>query len=228
MPLFWKRKKDEYITLGLNREATPEEQAIASQPIEEEIPFFEKFRNAVAATRENLSDRIESVIAGKREIDRDVLDHLEEALIGADLGIQTTSEIIDKVRQKVHQNQLADSHELKKVIKSELLEILESAGRNRRKGTIASETEVSLEIKPYVMMIVGVNGVGKTTTIGKLAHRIKSEGNEVMICAADTFRAAANDQLAIWAERSGVPLIQHKPGTDPSAVLFDALKAGKS
>jgi len=228
MPLFWKRKKDEYITLGLNREATPEEQAIASQPIEEEIPFFEKFRNAVAATRENLSDRIESVIAGKREIDRDVLDHLEEALIGADLGIQTTSGIIDKVRQQVHRNQLGDSHELKKVIKSELLAILESAGRNRRKGTIASETEVSLEIKPYVMMIVGVNGVGKTTTIGKLAHRIKSEGNEVMICAADTFRAAANDQLAIWAERSGVPLIQQKPGTDPSAVLFDSLKAGKS
>jgi fused signal recognition particle receptor len=229
MPLFWKRKrKDEYITLGLNREATPEEQAIASQPIEEETAFFEKFRSAVAATRDNLSGRIESVIAGKREIDRDVLEQLEEVLIGADLGIQTTSEIIDKVRQQGRRNQLSDAVELKKLIRSELLAILESADKGRRKGTVASETEVPQEIKPYVMMIVGVNGVGKTTTIGKLAHRIKSEGNEVMICAADTFRAAANDQLAIWADRSGVTLIQQKPGTDPSAVLFDSLRAGKS
>src|SRR5262245_13519500 len=110
MPLFWKRKKkDEYITLGLNREATPEELAIAQQPIEEETAFFEKFRTAVAATRENLADRIDSVIAGKREIDRDVLDQLEEALIGADLGIQTTSEIIDNVRQEVRRNQLSDA-----------------------------------------------------------------------------------------------------------------------
>src|SRR5262252_4445790 len=228
MPLFWKRKKDEYITLGLNREATPEEQAIAAQPIEEEIPFFEKFRNAVAATRENLADRIDSVIAGKREIDRDVLDQLEEALIGADLGVQTTSEIIDNVRQQIRRNQLADAQELKRLIRSELLGILESADKNRRRGTVASETEVPLEIKPYVMMIVGVNGVGKTTTIGKLAHRIKNEGNQVMICAADTFRAAANDQLAIWAERSGVTLIQQKPGTDPSAVLFDSISAARS
>jgi fused signal recognition particle receptor len=228
MPLFWKRKKDEYITLGLNREATPEEQAIAEQPIEAERAFFEKFRNAVAATRENLSDRIEAVIAGKREIDRDVLDQLEEALIGADLGIQTTTEIIDNARQQVRRNQLNDAQELKKLIRSELLAVLDSAEKNRRKGTVASESEVPQEIKPYVIMIVGVNGVGKTTTIGKLAHRIKSEGNEVMICAADTFRAAANDQLAIWAERSGVPLIQQKPGTDPSAVLFDSLRAGKA
>jgi fused signal recognition particle receptor len=228
MPLFWKRKKDEYITLGLNREATPEEQAIASQPIEEETAFFEKFRNAVAATRENLADRIDAVIAGKRQIDRDVLDQLEEALIGADLGIQTTSEIIDKVGQQVRRNQLSDTQELKRMIRSELVAILESAEKTRRQGTVRSESEVPLEIKPYVMMIVGVNGVGKTTTIGKLAHRIKSEGNQVMICAADTFRAAASDQLSIWAERSGVPMIQQKPGTDPSAVLFDALKAGKS
>jgi fused signal recognition particle receptor len=109
-----------------------------------------------------------------------------------------------------------------------LTEILEAAERNRRQGTVASETEIAPDIRPYILMIVGVNGVGKTTTIGKLAHRIKSEGNEVLICAADTFRAAANDQLAIWAERSGVPLIQQKPGTDPSAVLFDSIRAAKA
>jgi fused signal recognition particle receptor len=117
---------------------------------------------------------------------------------------------------------------LKRLIKSELTEILNAAERNRPQGTVASETEISPDIRPYILMIVGVNGVGKTTTIGKLAHRIKSEGNEVLICAADTFRAAANDQLAIWAERSGVPLIQQKPGTDPSAVLFDSIRAAKA
>src|SRR4029079_2431236 len=100
--------------------------------------------------------------------------------------------------------------------------------RVRRRGTKDWEPEVPLDIKPYMLMIVGVNGVGKTTTIGKLSHRIKSEGNQVMICAADTFRAAANDQLAIWAERSGVPLIQQKPGTDPSAVLFDSIISAKA
>ncbi|HYV05719.1 MAG TPA: signal recognition particle-docking protein FtsY, partial [Blastocatellia bacterium] len=187
-----------------------------------------KFKEAVASTRESLSETIESVIAGKREIDADVLDHLEEALIGADIGAQTSLDIIEKARQEIKRNQLNDVAELKRLIKAELRTILDGAHRNRALGTVASETEVPLDIKPYVIMIVGVNGVGKTTTIGKLAHRIKSEGNEVLICAADTFRAAANDQLAIWAERSGVPLVQQKPGTDPSAVVFDSIGSARA
>src|SRR5215470_564085 len=227
---FWKRKRhDDLITLGLNRAPTPEEEAIANQPLEEPEPgFFDRFKQAVASTRESLTERIESVVAGKREIDSDVLDQLEEALIGADIGVQTSMEIIEKARQQVQRRQLSDIDELKRLIRSELTSILDSAERNRKRGTVASETETPLDIKPYVVMIVGVNGVGKTTTIGKLAHRIKSEGNEVMICAADTFRAAANDQLAVWAERSGVALIQQKPGTDPSAVLFDSISAARS
>jgi fused signal recognition particle receptor len=227
---FWKRKKEpEFISLGLNRAATAEEEAIAARRDEGPEPeFFEKFAEAVASTRENLADRIDSVIAGRREIDAAVLDELEEALIGADIGAQTSLGIIDKARQQVNRKQLSDVDELKRLIKSELREILDTAERNRQRGTVASETEVPLEIRPYIIMVVGVNGVGKTTTIGKLAHRIKSEGNEVLICAADTFRAAANDQLAIWAERSGVPLIQQKPGTDPSAVLFDSIQAAKA
>lgn len=228
---FWKRKKqDDIITLGLNRAATPEEEAIARQPLPEEDQsnFFDRFKAAVASTRDSLSERIDSVFAGKRQIDADVLDRLEEALIGADIGVQTALDIIDNARQEANRNQLKDVDELRALIKNELKSILEAADRNRKRGTVASETEVPLEIKPYVLMIVGVNGVGKTTTIGKLAHRIKSEGSEVMICAADTFRAAANDQLAIWAERSGVQLIQQKPGTDPSAVLFDSIKASKA
>ncbi|HKG23296.1 MAG TPA: signal recognition particle-docking protein FtsY [Blastocatellia bacterium] len=226
---FWKRKKqDEFISLGLNRAATPEEEAIANQPDEPEEGLIDKFKSAVASTRETLTEKLDAVFVGKREIDAEVLDALEEALIGADLGVQTSLDIIEKARQQVSRKQLSDVDELKRLIKGELREILGNAERNRRQGTVSSETEVPLGIKPYVVMIVGVNGVGKTTTIGKLAHRIKSEGNEVMVCAADTFRAAANDQLAIWAGRSGVPIIQQKPGTDPSAVLFDSIGAARS
>lgn len=226
---FWKRKKeDELISLGLNRAATPEEQAIVQKPDEPEAGFFDKFKAAVTATRENIAERLDSVIGSRRKIDADVLDELEEALIGADIGVQTSLEIIDKARLQVRRNQLGDVDELKRLIKSELQAILDSTASHRKHGTVASETEVPLRIKPYVIMVVGVNGVGKTTTIGKLAHRIKSEGNEVLICAADTFRAAANDQLAIWADRSGVHLIQQRQGTDPSAVLFDSIKSAKS
>jgi len=230
MALFWRRKKSEdIITLGLNRAATPEEEAIASQPLEqEESTFIERFKSAVAATRETISDRLDSVLAGKREIDAEVLDNLEEALIGADIGVQTSLDIIEKARQQVKRNQLNDVSALRQLIRDELMSILESAERNKKRGTVSSEAEAPPDATPYMIMIVGVNGVGKTTTIGKLSHRIKSDGNQVMICAADTFRAAANDQLAIWAERSGVPLIQQKPGTDPSAVLFDSIAAAKA
>ncbi|HKP85388.1 MAG TPA: signal recognition particle-docking protein FtsY [Blastocatellia bacterium] len=230
MALFWKRKKEpEYISLGLNREATAEEKEIAARRDEGPEPdLVEKIKGAVASTRESISERIESVVAGRRTIDAEVLDELEEALIGADIGAQASLDIIEKARQQVKRNQLNDVDELKRLIKSELKAILDSAERNRKRGTVASETEVPLDIRPYVIMVVGVNGVGKTTTIGKLSHRIKSEGNEVLICAADTFRAAANDQLKIWADRSGVPLIQQKPGTDPSAVLFDSINAARA
>jgi fused signal recognition particle receptor len=230
MALFWKRKQEPaYISLGLNREATEEEKKIAERRHEGPEPdLADKLKQAVTATRETLTERIEAVVGLKRQIDAQVLDELEEALIGADLGVQTSLDIIEKARQQVSRKQLNDVDELKRLIKDELMAILDSADRNRKRGTVASETEVPLDIKPYVVMIVGVNGVGKTTTIGKLAHRIKSEGNEVLICAADTFRAAANDQLSIWADRSGVPLIQQKPGTDPSAVLFDSMSAAKA
>ena len=230
MALFWKRKQESaYISLGLNREATEEEKKIAERRHEGPEPdLADKLKQAVTATRETLTERIEAVVGVKRQIDAQVLDELEEALIGADLGVQTSLDIIEKARQQVSRKQLNDVDELKRLIKDELKAILDSADRHRQRGTVASETEVPLDIKPYVVMIVGVNGVGKTTTIGKLAHRIKSEGNEVLICAADTFRAAANDQLSIWADRSGVPLIQQKPGTDPSAVLFDSIGAAKA
>ena len=186
--------------------------------------FAARFRRAVASTRDSLSQRIDSVFAGRKQIDAMLLDELEEALIAADIGVPTTSHVLDQVRRGVARQQINDIDTLKLAIKSELLGILRAS---ERKG-VPSETSVPRDVSPYVIMIVGVNGTGKTTTIGKLAHRIKSEGHDVLICAADTFRAAATDQLAIWAERTGVPMIQQKQGTDPAAVLFDSMKAAKA
>ncbi len=192
---------------------------------EEQKGFFLRFKKAVAKTRENFTERIEDVFKGKKEIDADTLEQLEEILIGADIGVQTTMEIIEDVRKQVDRQTLKEVDELKQVIKQHLITILNKAANARG---IASETAIPDNIQPYVMMVVGVNGVGKTTTIGKLAQRIKAEGNSVVICAADTFRAAAADQLEIWANRAGVPLIQQKQGTDPAAVLYDSLKAAKA
>ena len=183
--------------------------------------FLRRFRRAIINTREP-RNTYRNVVKGKKEIDASTLDELEEALISADIGVQTTMEIIEDVRAKVNRQSLKDVDELKRVIKQHLLDILEKAEHSRG---VYSEASVSDDVRPYVLLIVGVNGTGKTTTIGKLAQRIKGEGNDVLICAADTFRAAATDQLAIWAERAGVPLIQQRQGTDPAAVLFDALKA---
>jgi fused signal recognition particle receptor len=204
--------------------AAPVPAAAVEEPAEEES-FLKRFRKAVSATRENIATRIEDAVKGKKQIDASTLEELEEALIGADIGVQTTLEIIEDVRKRVDRQSLKDTDELKRVIKRHLLDILEKAEKARG---VAAETAVADDVRPYVMMIVGVNGVGKTTTIGKLAQRIKADGNEILICAADTFRAAATDQLAIWAERAGVPLIQQKQGTDPAAVLFDSLKAAKA
>jgi len=189
-----------------------------------EQEFSARFRRAVTATRESLSERIDSVFAGARQIDAALLDELEEALIAADIGVPTTMHVLESVRRGIGRKEIDDIEKLKQSIKSELLSILQASEKNG----VASEATVPDNIAPYVMMIVGVNGVGKTTTIGKLAQRIKAEGNDVLICAADTFRAAASDQLAIWAERTGVPLIQQKQGTDPAAVLFDSMKAAKA
>ncbi|HEY3580475.1 MAG TPA: signal recognition particle-docking protein FtsY [Pyrinomonadaceae bacterium] len=206
--------------LGLDR--STEELQAQEAALEQE--FSARFRRAVAATRESLSEKLDNVFAGRKQIDEELLDQLEEVLIAADIGVPTTLAILETVRRGIARKQINDLEALKQSIKEELLKILQAS---EREG-VASETSVPESVAPYVMMIVGVNGVGKTTTIGKLAQRIKAEGNDVLICAADTFRAAASDQLAIWAERTGVPLIQQKQGTDPAAVLFDSLKAAKA
>jgi fused signal recognition particle receptor len=206
--------------LGLDRSEAELQAEIESL----EQTYAARFSRAIEATRESLSEKIDTVFQNRKQIDAELLDELEEALIAADLGVPTTLEILDKVRRAVSRKEIGDIAALKAALKNELLTIL----RESEKKGVASEESVPESVAPYVVMVVGVNGVGKTTTIGKLAQRIKAEGNGVLICAADTFRAAASDQLAIWAERTGVPLIQQKQGTDPAAVLFDALKAAKA
>lgn len=219
MGLFWKRKSSEKPTAEQTDAA--DESAAASS----DSGLFGRFRQAISSTRENLAGRIEEAVGGRKQIDAATLDQLEEMLIGADIGVQTTLAIIEEVRRQVDRRALRDVDELKRVIREHLLKILTDAGKSHG---VASETVTPADVRPYVIMVVGVNGAGKTTTIGKLARRIKADGYDVMICAADTFRAAATDQLAIWAERAGVPLIQQRQGTDPAAVLFDSLNAARA
>lgn len=224
MALFWRRKKDNDTlsasVLGLDK--SMEQLKAEEQAVEREAGF--RFFNAIEKTRDSINSKLDSVFEGRKQIDDALLDELEEMLISTDIGVSTTMQVLEAVRKGVARNEVSDLDALKRVMKQELLSILGAAAE---KG-VADELKVASSIKPYVLMVVGVNGVGKTTTIGKLSQRIKAEGNEVLICAADTFRAAASDQLEIWAERAGVQIVQQKQGTDPAAVLFDALQAAKS
>src|SRR5947209_7352418 len=184
---------------------------------EEQKPsFLDRMRQAVTRTRENLADRIEEVVSFNKEIDRNTLDDLEATLISADLGTTTTQEVLGKLREKADRKQIKDVQELKRLLKEELLAIL--SGANTRPVE-------KVEGTPEVILVVGVNGTGKTTTIGKLAQTFRSQGKNVLLCAADTFRAAAIEQLEIWGQRTGTEVIKTKPGGDPAAVLFDALQA---
>jgi fused signal recognition particle receptor len=178
--------------------------------------FLERMKEAVTRTRENLSERIEEVVSFNKEIDRATLDDLEATLIAADLGTTTTREVLDKLRDKADRKQIKNVDELKRLLKEELLTILNAAG---------TQPVQKVDGTPEVILIVGVNGTGKTTTIGKLAQVFRSDGKTVLLCAADTFRAAAIEQLEIWGERTGTEVIRTKPGGDPAAVLYDALQA---
>jgi fused signal recognition particle receptor len=183
---------------------------------EEKPSFLDRMKEAVTRTRENLAERIESVVSLGKEIDRGTLDDLEATLLGADLGTATTHEVLGKLREKADRKQIKDGNELKRLLKEELLAIL-LAANNRPARTVVGT--------PEVILVVGVNGTGKTTTVGKLARLLRSSGKTVLLCAADTFRAAAIEQLEVWGERSGTEVIRTKPGGDPAAVLYDALQA---
>jgi fused signal recognition particle receptor len=183
-----------------------------------EPDLLDKLKAGIQKTRSGLVDRLEDVLSGKKEIDADLLEELEYTLITADIGVRTVEEILERIRMQVDRKLTGDAAEIRNLIREQLLEILR-----------ASEAPVRLVASPpAVVMVVGVNGAGKTTTIGKLANRFLGEGRKVLLCAADTFRAAAIEQLEVWAQRAGVDMIRQKTGADPSAVVFDSLQAAKA
>src|SRR5215813_15014499 len=184
--------------------------------LEQKPGFFDRMKEAVTRTRENLSERIEEAVAFSKEIDRSTLDDLEATLLGADLGTATTHEVLNKLREKADRKQIRDVDELKRLLKEELFAILTAAN---------SRPVLKVDGTPEVILVVGVNGTGKTTTIGKLSQVFRSQGKNVLMCAADTFRAAAIEQLEIWGQRTGTEVIKTKAGGDPAAVLFDALQS---
>ena len=223
MAFFWRRNKEDKFSrsvLGLDKSI--EELQAQEAAVERELGV--RFSRAIEKTRNSINSRLDSLFEGRKQIDEAFLDELEELLISTDIGVSTTLQILDSVRRGISRSEINDLMALKAAMKQELLKIL----HHSEEAGVADERSVDEAIKPYVLMVVGVNGVGKTTTIGKLSQRIKQEGNEVLICAADTFRAAASDQLEIWAGRAGVQIVQQKEGTDPAAVLFDSLKAAKA
>jgi len=187
---------------------------------EEQKPsFLDRMKEAVTRTRENLSERIEQVVSFGKEIDRATLDDLEATLLAADLGTTTTHEVLEKLREKADRKQIGNVDELKRLLKEEILAIL---------TTTDSQPVTRVDGTPEVILVVGVNGTGKTTTIGKLAQVLRSDGKTVLLCAADTFRAAAIEQLEVWGQRTGTEVIRTKAGGDPSAVLYDALQAASA
>jgi len=186
---------------------------------EEKRGFFDRMKEAVTRTRENLASRIEDVVSIGKEIDRSTLDDLEATLIGADLGTATTRDVLEKLRDKADRKQIKNVDELKRLLKDELLAILSATN---------TRPVQKVDGVPEVILVVGVNGAGKTTTIGKLAQTFRSDGKTVLLCAADTFRAAAIEQLEIWGQRTGTEVVRTNAGGDPSAVLFDALQAASA
>ncbi len=171
-------------------------------------------------TKENVFKKLSRIVAGKSKVDDEVLDELEEVLITSDVGVDTTLRIISRIEKRVQKDKFLGTSELNKILKEEISDLLEENNTGN-----AEEFSVITNGAPYVIMVVGVNGVGKTTTIGKLAHQFKSQGKSVYLGAADTFRAAAVDQLVIWAERAGVPIVKQKMGSDPASVAYDTLES---
>jgi len=190
------------------------------------LKFFSKEKKedldkGLEKTREGFFSRIAKVVAGKSKVDEDSLDEIEDALIASDVGVETTVKIIKKLEDRVAKDKYLSTSDLNRILKEEIVELFSESSTDE-----TEELSIPEGKHPYVIMVVGVNGVGKTTTIGKLAHQLKQQGKNVLLGAADTFRAAAVDQLTIWSERAGVPIIKQEQGADPASVAFDTLQAG--
>ncbi len=183
----------------------------------------ENLDKGLAKTRESVFSKLSRVLAGKSKVDDDVLDNLEEVLISSDVGVETTLRIIGRIEKRVARDKFVGSDELNRILREEIVALLEDNNQ-----ADVSDFDLPARSEPYVIMVVGVNGVGKTTTIGKLAWNFKQAGKKVVLGAADTFRAAAIDQLQIWADRVDVPIVKQKMGSDPASVAFDTLKSAKA
>jgi fused signal recognition particle receptor len=179
--------------------------------------FFDKLKEGLQKTRKGITEKIDQVLVSFGKIDEELFEELEEILIASDIGIETTLKIISDIKLKVKENKIIDPLKVKELLKEELIEILKE-----------DHSELNINTQPSVIIVIGVNGVGKTTSIGKIANLMKLKGKKVLLAAGDTFRAAAIDQLEIWADKVGVDIIRHTEGSDPAAVIFDAVQAAKA
>lgn len=178
--------------------------------------IFQKIKNGLSKTREGVMKQVDSILNSFTKIDEELFEELEEILVCSDVGVETSEYIIAELRQRVKKQGVTDPSEVKALLRSIMSEMLEGG------------EELNLSSKPSIILVIGVNGVGKTTTVGKMAAELKSRGKKVILAAADTFRAAAIDQLEIWANRAGCDIVKHQEGSDPAAVVFDAISAGKA
>ena len=178
--------------------------------------FFDKLKNGLNKTKESINGKINDVFSNFRKVDEDFLEELEEILIMSDIGVETSTKIIQNLRERMKKEKIEDEEEVKTALREEMKKILE-----------VTDISLHLDTKPSVILVIGVNGVGKTTSIGKIANRLARDGKSVVIAAADTFRAAAVEQLEIWANRAGANMVKREEGVDPASVVYDAMKKTK-
>ena len=206
------------VSLKEEEEESQVEEEVVEEEIEEpKVSLFERLKQGLSKAKQGITDRVDQVLKSYTKVDEDLLEEIEEILITADVGVDTTMSIIDKLTDAIKTKKITDPQDVKGELKLIIEEILTN-----------ENSTLDVSHSPSIIIMVGVNGVGKTTTIGKLASRYKKEGKKVLIAAGDTFRAAAIDQLEVWANRSGVDIIKHQEGADPGAVIFDSIKAAKA
>lgn len=185
-------------------------------PYKKQMGFFDKLKQGLSKTKQSFNDKVNNVFSTFRKVDEDLLEELEEALIMSDVGVETSTKIISKLRDRIKKQNIKEAEEVKQALREEIKNIFDEV-----------DNSLHLDTKPSVILVVGVNGVGKTTSIGKIANRLKQDGKKVVIAAADTFRAAAVEQLEIWANRAGCPIVKKEEGADPASVVYDAIRKTK-
>ena len=190
--------------------------ATIEKPYKKQMGFFDKLKQGLSKTKQSFNDKVNNVFSTFRKVDEELLEELEEALIMSDVGVETSTKIISKLRDRIKKQNIKEAEEVKQALREEIKNIFDEV-----------DNSLHLNTKPSVILVVGVNGVGKTTSIGKIANRLKQDGKKVVIAAADTFRAAAVEQLEIWANRAGCPIVKKEEGSDPASVVYEAIKKTK-